>query len=319
MSFVPVLLLATVAFSSSNILPVLSIKQLEIDPDGLDSQKGDNTISNKLYPSNILNDVFYTVSIGSPQNDRRQLLYAENDNNILDYKSSVLNRIDTHNGEGFRKEQWHNYPRQLDRLHKYQNVYHQMDKHNSDPDDPNDYSDDTLGSILSNNDAKSNDILLTAANDNDNDLTKSADNPFLIFKIQLASLNDKLKKADSNKYTDISSGEPEYIADGSDKEQWFKDLMYPEVSVTKVKREEVNNVRLPVISDKSMTKNRGVKKRIFSLWSRLQSFNHKGHELQHRRHLHAFYGLPDSDGGGVLTAETRATFLRPPGSPLRWG
>lgn len=68
------------------------------------------------------------------------------------------------------------------------------------------------------------------------------------------------------------------------------------------------------------TQTRAVHKRIFSLWSRLQSLNHKGHELQHRRHLHAFYGLPDSDGGGgTLTAQTRATLMRPPGSPLRWG
>lgn len=69
-------------------------------------------------------------------------------------------------------------------------------------------------------------------------------------------------------------------------------------------------------------KNRKVRKRIFSLWSRLQSLNHKGHELQHRRHLYALYGHPDSEGagsGGALTAETRATFMRPPGSPLRWG
>lgn len=73
------------------------------------------------------------------------------------------------------------------------------------------------------------------------------------------------------------------------------------------------------LAENPLTNNKSVEKRIFSLWSRLQGLSPKGHELHHRRHLHAFYGMPDSESGGTLTAETRATFMRPPGSPLRWG
>ncbi|XP_048005557.1 uncharacterized protein LOC125241233 [Leguminivora glycinivorella] len=61
-----------------------------------------------------------------------------------------------------------------------------------------------------------------------------------------------------------------------------------------------------------------VQKKLFSFWSRLQALSHKGRQLPTRRHTFAFYG-PDDTRDGPLTAETRASHLRPPGQPLRWG
>ncbi|XP_063634583.1 uncharacterized protein LOC134805203 [Cydia splendana] len=61
-----------------------------------------------------------------------------------------------------------------------------------------------------------------------------------------------------------------------------------------------------------------VQKKLFSFWSRLQALSHKGRQLPTRRHTFAFYG-PDGTRDGPLTAETRASHLRPPGQPLRWG
>ncbi|CAG9783144.1 unnamed protein product [Diatraea saccharalis] len=316
-SLVPVLLLATVAFSSSNVLPVLSINQLESEPVGLKGQLNDNILSNRNEPRNILNDIFYTISIATPLDKKQQneLQYMDINNNTPDDESYIFNREGAYNGEGFRKEQWHNYPRQLDRLHEYLYEHHNTDKRNPDPGGPYDYNDDTA-QINLDNELKTNEFHLSTKDENGYET--AAISPFLIFKIHLACLNNKLKNTNANSAPHFSLSEPEYIP--NDKKEMYENDKNPEVSVTKVKREEESGLQNVDIPGNSITKNRAVKKRIFSLWSRLQSFNHKGHELQHRRHLHAFYGLPEGDGGGgVLTAETRATFMRPPGSPLRWG
>lgn len=86
-----------------------------------------------------------------------------------------------------------------------------------------------------------------------------------------------------------------------------------------MKRTKLSSTVCICLAGNSSGRKKAVKKRLFSLWSRLQSLSHRGHELHHRRHLHAFYGLPDNKGNGIVTAQTRATFVRPPGSPLRWG
>ncbi|XP_063837172.1 uncharacterized protein LOC135086317 [Ostrinia nubilalis] len=326
-SLVPVLLLTTVALSSSNVLPLVSINKIDAEQLGLGSQQDDNIFSFRNHPRNILNDIFYTVSIATSQNGRQnkvqklpQLQYV--DNNQINDEPIKSNKKDKYNGEGYRKEQWHNYPRQLDRLHKYLYEHHNADKRNPDPDDPyatDDYAD---GPVQKNsNEVKANEMQTNNNDDlqNEYDAVVAVANPFLIFKIRLACLNSNLKDNNVNKYSEIAASDPEYIPGNRDEENYIENEINPQNSVTKVKREEMAP-QITQVSESNMTKNRAVKKRIFSLWSRLQSFNHKGHELQHRRHLHAFYGLPDGgDTGGVLTAETRATFLRPPGSPLRWG
>lgn len=62
------------------------------------------------------------------------------------------------------------------------------------------------------------------------------------------------------------------------------------------------------------------KRRMFSMWSRLQSLNPKGHELHHRRHMHAYYIQSAADSNsGIVNAVVPRTPSRPPGSPLRWG
>ncbi|KAL0850349.1 hypothetical protein ABMA28_012179 [Loxostege sticticalis] len=327
-SLVPVLLLATVALSSSNVLPLVSINKLEPEQLGLESQQDDNIFSFRNHPRNILNDIFYTVSIATSQNNKQnkvqkvpQLQYVDIGNNPIEDDPNISNKRDKYNGEGFRKEQWHNYPRQLDRLHKYLYEHHNSDKRNPDPDDPNVTDDYIDGTILENtNDVKTNEIQTNSNDDmrNGYDTVVAVTNPFLIFKIRLACLNSEVKDSNVNKYSQVALSEPEYIPGNKDEENYIDNAIYPQNTASKVKREEVAPQNTQ-IAESTMTKNQAVKKRIFSLWSRLQSFNHKGHELQHRRHLHAFYGLPDGDTGGVLTAETRATFLRPPGSPLRWG
>ncbi|CAK1548358.1 unnamed protein product [Leptosia nina] len=137
--------------------------------------------------------------------------------------------------------------------------------------------------------------------------------PLLILKIRLSLLSNNIDNMELDRYTDSMPVDVRIVRDQTNTES--------------VKRVGLLDDLRQDESDKSgasepnKTK-KVVKKRIFSLWSRLQGLTHRGHELHHRRHLHAFYGLPDDGGGGdggTLTAETRATFMRPPGSPLRWG
>ncbi|KAF9416688.1 hypothetical protein HW555_006001 [Spodoptera exigua] len=310
---VPVLLLAIVALSSSNgnVLPI-SINDFNREQLGYDSQN-DNIFSDRYERRNVL-DQIYKMYVAQENkagsiNDL-QPKYADVDNNQNDDIFNILSKNDNYNGEGFRKEQWHNYPRQLDRLHNFYG--RDTDKRNFDP-DPNKerYTEEVAPD-------RTNEIYLDSkpATNNVYDAVVAAPNPLLILEMRLACLNKDIGNANAQFGNLIDAGLETNMRE--DYKNEFRNEN-PEVSVIKVKREGVTSSQSNESTDENQTQNKAVNKRIFSLWSRLQSLNHKGHELQHRRHLHSFTGHLDSDGGGALTAETRATFLRPPGSPLRWG
>ncbi|KAM3966597.1 uncharacterized protein ACR2FA_012132 [Aphomia sociella] len=328
-SLVPVILLAIVALSSSNILPIMSINELKTEL-GMNSQN-DNTFSNKFQNRNILNDIYYKVSIGTTNDDlfpkiRKlpELKFAEWDNNrAVNDLNNILKNGNSYNGEGFRKEQWHNYPRQLDRLHKYLYDDNITVKRSPNPDDTADYTNEYVPKILDrNNDLSTNEFLVYSNNDdtpNIYDAAVATTNPFLILKIRLACLSNKLENNDVTKVAGAILSEDVSSIDNKEEEKLYTNEVNPSFEAVKVKREDMSGSQKKELTDNALNGKRSVKKRIFSLWSRLQSLNPKGHELQHRRHLHTFYGLPNSDGGGIISAETRATLMRPPGSPLRWG
>ncbi|CAH2100148.1 unnamed protein product [Euphydryas editha] len=308
-SLLPVALLTTITLSSSAVLPILSIKKLDTDS-LFDDQDNDNTLKiNRL--TDINPNVFYKVFIGTSKDNLQKkshatrLKYLINDNN--QEKNMFNGAIDTENNyddDGFRKEQWHNYPRQLDRLNKNLLLNKQLQ---------NIIDMDDLGKLKISDDTRNfNHYLSDDAYGNfDTDIIAE---PLLILKIKLAYLTKNMKNDD----TDMIPLES--MTDNDDNKIREKDALLEndEKSVVKVKRKEkLNREDITFLENPSNDK-KSIKKRIFSLWSRLQSLSHRGHELHHRRHLYAFYGLPE-DSGGALTAETRATFLRPPGSPLRWG
>ncbi|XP_075987020.1 uncharacterized protein LOC142983814 [Anticarsia gemmatalis] len=316
-SLIPVLLLATVALSSSNVLP-MSVNQLNRETLGLDSQYNDNIFSNRYQTRNVLDEIYklYVGRDNKPALSKLQAMYADPDNNRDDDILSIFNKNDNYNGEGFRKEQWHNYPRQLDRLH--QSYEQNNEKRNFEPDPSKErYPDEVAPDDNDINDV-TNEFHEDANTGTNNvyDAVISA-NPLLILKIRLACLNKDFENANAN-YANLLTSELDSnnLREDEKNDRFRNDN--PAVNVIKVKREGISSTQDNQLPENS-SENKAVSKRIFSLWSRLQSLNHKGHELQHRRHLHAFYGLPDSDGGGTLTAETRATLMRPPGSPLRWG
>ncbi|XP_045452795.1 uncharacterized protein LOC123661902 [Melitaea cinxia] len=312
-SLLPVVLLTTITLSSSTILPILSIKKLDTDS-LLEDQDSDNTLkTNRL--TSINPSVFYKILIESSKDNLQKkthparLKYSVDDNN--QERNFFDGSIDTENNyddEGFRKEQWHNYPRQLDRLNKNLLLNKHLEKIINIAD---------LGKAKSSDDTRN---LYNYLNDDvygnfDTDIIAE---PLFILKIKLAYLNKNIKNDNTDLIPLVSSA---YDDDNKIKEN-DAILGNDDKSVTKVKRKENFNgediTLLVFFSENLSSDKKSIKKRIFSLWSRLQSLSHRGHELHHRRHLYAFYGLPE-DSGGALTAETRATFLRPPGSPLRWG
>ncbi|KAF9795351.1 hypothetical protein SFRURICE_004723 [Spodoptera frugiperda] len=126
------------------------------------------------------------------------------------------------------------------------------------------------------------------ATNNVYDAVVAAPNPLLILEMRLACLNKDIGNANAQ-YANLIDGGLETNVREDDKNEFRNEN--PEVSVIKVKREGVTSSQSNESTD-NQTQNKAVNKRIFSLWSRLQSLNHKGHELvAHRRHLHSFTGL----------------------------
>lgn len=196
-SLVPVLLLATVALSSSNVLPMLPDQESTL---GIDSQLHDNIFSDKL------NNIFYTVPFGTSQNNRQPSKiskYIDTNNDRADENfDGTVNKEDHFDGEGFRKEQWHNYPRQLDRLHKYLFEHYDSSRLPDvfDSDDANDERD--------NRDSRMDDLtnefhIASREGHNIYDTVLAATNPLLILKIHLACLDNGVPSSEYSNHQDM--------------------------------------------------------------------------------------------------------------------
>ncbi|XP_014369576.2 uncharacterized protein LOC106719693 [Papilio machaon] len=323
-SMLPILILTTVALSSSDVLPILFNKDY-IQLYNVDTQD-DNTYNDRYQHSDTTNDIIHNKRTSQDYlalpNKEIKAMYPDIYNRDIKDNSDSANKEQNYDDEGFRKEQWHNYPRQLDRLHSTRYKEVEADKLKSEKDDAQTINGDI-------DDLTTDEIIFDTGDGNRNiyDTIIAATNPFLILKVQLSYLRDDNKKENNEDFN-----LPQFLSDYNEERKetdYNKALSVvpePVANVVKVKREKPLKNKNNEISDEELfvTENgnsdrRTVKKRIFSLWSRLQSLSHRGHELHHRRHLHAFYGSPDSNRNGIVTAQTRATFVRPPGSPLRWG
>lgn len=230
---VPVLLLAIVALSSSNVLP-RSINDFNREQLGYDSQN-DNTFSDRNERRNILDQIYkmYVAQQLKPESiNDLQPKYADVDNNQDDDIFNILNKDDNYNGEGFRKEQWHNYPRQLDRLHNFYG--RDTDKRNFDP-DPNkeQYTEEVAPD-------RTNEIYIDSkpATNNVYDAVVAAPNPLLILEMRLACLNKDIGNANAQ-YANLIDGGLETNVREDDKNEFRNEN--PEVSVIKVKREGVTS------------------------------------------------------------------------------
>lgn len=241
-SLIPVLLLATVALSSSNVLPI-STNQLNRESLGLDSQYNDNIFSNRYQTRNVLDELYklYVGQQNKPTLNKLQLMYADPDNNRDDDILNIFNKNDNYNGEGFRKEQWHNYPRQLDRLHQ---LYGQNnEKRNFDTDLSKErYTEEIAPDNRHVNDIANEFHLDSNTGTNKVYDTEIAANPLLILKIRLACLNKDVDNANPL-YTNVMMSGLEFSNQREEeKNERFRDEN-PAVNVIKVKREGVSSTQ----------------------------------------------------------------------------
>lgn len=247
-SFVAVLLLTTVALSSSNVLPVLSLAQIKAEPFNFDQQYDNILISNnKFQTRDIINDKYtpYTVKDDVQTRIKRlQIDYIDTENNPIDELYSIIEKDNNYNGEGFRQEQWHNYPRQLDRLNNYLEDHRNADKRNLDPDGPKkeEYSENIPNDKDKNNMITNGfQIDINPETRNFYDAVVSATNPLLVLKIRLAYLSSNLASADAKQYRDLISSVKSNNENLSAKEEnGFENEINPTLNMIKVKREGVN-------------------------------------------------------------------------------
>ncbi|VVC89576.1 unnamed protein product [Leptidea sinapis] len=286
----PLLLLTIAALSSTNELPLIEDQDL----DDLISDQIKNTLNNRLPDKNkqrdiLLSKIYRKLNL-KPILSNGYGVHSSGD----DIFNEQLSKEYIADDDGIKNDQGREYPTLLDGFGvgletnptSITKLIHIPQK-----DDIND--EDKLIELLLN----SNDEIVTIS-------------PLLILKIRLSYLNNGLRMPGQG-----NNGQTNEISTDSESGRLYNKILE---SGNNVVDGDNQSLDLPTETSKKL-----VKKRIFSLWSRIQGL-HRGHELHHRRHLHAFYGIPDDGGGGssksgTLTAETRATFIRPPGSPLRWG
>lgn len=236
-SIVPVLLLAAVAFSSSNVLPMMSTNQLESEI-AIVGQQNDNIFSSRFNPRESQKD-FYTLPFGSPQRNTlwRQIeKFNKNHNRAEEIINDIVDNDDNYDGEGFRKEQWHNYPRQLDRLQKFLFATHKTGKRTPETDDlDNPEGTDSMVSSDKNDDTSTNEYFLDSdGRHNIYDAVVAATNPLLILKIHLACLNKGIKQS-YTKDDGLFQVEPKILSENSIEDERFSNEINPG---TKVKRED---------------------------------------------------------------------------------
>lgn len=235
---VPVLLLAAVALSSSNVLPMMSTNQLESET-AVEGQQNDNIFSSRFNPRDIVNKEFYTIPVRVAQRNTllRQIEnFNKNNHRAEDIINNVVNDEDYYDGEGFRKKQWHNYPRQLDRLQKFLFSSHKTDKRTPETDDlDNPEGNDSTASSDRIDDISTNEYFLHSdGRHNIYDAVVAATSPLLILKIHLACFNKGIKHSLTTE--DEFQVEPKFVSENNiDDENKFSNKIN---LGTKVKRED---------------------------------------------------------------------------------
>lgn len=220
----------------------MSVNDLNREQPSFDSQHNDNTFSDRYQARNILDEIYkvYVAHDTKPGFNKWQLKYADTDNKQNVDIFNIISKDDNYNGEGFRKEQWHNYPRQLDRLHQ---LYEQnTDKRNFDPDPNKEYTEEVAPENQDVND-RTNEIYLDSNPGMNNvyDAVIAATNPLLILKMRLASLNKDIDNANAQYANLINSGLESNNLREDEKYEFRNEN--PEVNVIKVKREGVPNTQ----------------------------------------------------------------------------
>lgn len=234
---VPILVLTAVALSSSNVVPVMTMHQLNAVPIGYNYQENDNTFSSKHHNRNKQNAILFNVDV-EPEIDKISANYVDNSDDFS------MNNDDNYDVKGFRKEQWHNNPRQLDRLNRYLYQHQSTDKRNLDPDEPESDSvasnyrnqevfDDTLNDYDPENEPD------TRTTNHEAEMAAAVINPLLIFRIHLACYNNNKAAKPTRLETDDLDNER--LQNFNNNENSFSNEVNPGPNQIKVKREDKIN------------------------------------------------------------------------------
>ncbi|KPI95545.1 putative maleylacetoacetate isomerase 1 [Papilio xuthus] len=248
-SMLPILILTTVALSSSDVLPILFNKDY-IQP--YNNKQDDNTFSDRYVTTN---DIFHSKRTSqdylAPIKEINTMYPDTSNQDVKDINDNT-NKEQNYDDEGFRKEQWHNYPRQLDRLHtRYKEIG--VDNLKSEKDDAesmNNFDDLTTDEIIFDN---------GDGNRNIYDTIIAATNPFLILKVQLSYLRDD--KNDKNE----DFNDPPLISENNEEKnernynKALSILSDRDTNVVKVKREKPIKNHDNEISDEELFETESVK------------------------------------------------------------
>lgn len=193
-----IILLTAVALSSSNVILNLPDTNHRLRGQYNDNiYLNDNREINNIVCSDLI-DALALCKLLELKN------YINGDNNKIRKESLndiVIEKDINYNGKGFRKEQWHNYPRQLDRLQNFLYEHHKPDY--GDKNGISEKESRIKHEIPSHNrdvrnDIKGIEIPTVDLNKDDLDTTGVRINPLFILKIQLARLNSVITNKNRN-------------------------------------------------------------------------------------------------------------------------
>lgn len=237
-------MLTTVALSASDVLPILPDRNT-VQVFNIDDQSDNNIYSNSYQDSDLPNSIFYNNAAAgdryvSPPNFRDDNLSMNNDNYNLDEGDLNENYVkeDNYDDKRYRKEQWHNYPRQLDRL---QNSKHTRDETDEVAIPKPSFSKPIDGHF---DDYSTNEFRVESTDGDRNvyENVVAATNPFLVLKVQLMYLRDDADGEDSNQYPNLYllQSETDQSKNVQDNNNYMKDIE-SKSNLVKVKREEPTN------------------------------------------------------------------------------
>lgn len=179
----------------------------------LRGQENDNTyFNNKVSVEKIICDDMNTPIIDQEISTLCKVLklksYINRDNkirrNILD--DIVQKREGNYDGKGFRKVQWHNYPRQLDRLQRFLFKRHKPLEDGNER-NPELINNGMMNDIVSYNDkdlsgVRTDEVIILNSNRGEQiyDAVVASTDPLLILKLRLACLSSALVNDNTKEY-----------------------------------------------------------------------------------------------------------------------
>ncbi|KAI8429690.1 hypothetical protein MSG28_000258 [Choristoneura fumiferana] len=313
---IPMLLLTAAALTNGVVLPLL--RPLEASPSPSSLENENNHITQNAQTECEILKIFFCKN-ADWMNVNNQLktwkMFGDpTDNNPegIDYNDYMIHGVS--DDYGSQKDPWIRFPRPFDRLQKaLQNNYYDFLKDNAKEKSGKFGYFKKYPPLQSVNteQLQNQDIPIT----NNEAVYATYVDPFDFFKFRLNRQYKNMAYQHlyyDNPSTEVDLGKPE------ERKNWDNSPLVEDVTVKRDGDSGPGQKEIPDNLVFNEDQKSAEQKKLFSFWSRLQSMSQKGRKLPTRRYAFVYYG-PDGVRDGPLTAEIRASHLRPPGQPLRWG